>query len=261
MAETVTVVKAKNAGEKENPHGGTLTKWYLTVKREDESLLADVYCQKKPTNPLSEGDEVYGRLEKGEFGWRLFPEQNPNGGPSRSNGFSGGSQGKDDYWAKREQRDVESQARQGRAHAQEMSLRLWAIQAAAGGKAPQRPEELVEVIDWFHADVQRFPVDAEFKAAVQSVNDAVSAPESAPPTIPSAPEPPSSPQKSKITQLLNKNVAMEHHADLKAQATSKKDATELISRLIKVDGGERDVNALLKSYGITPQSDLPWSDD
>lgn len=78
---------------------------------------------------------------------------------------------------------------------------------------------------------------------------------------PSTPEPPSTAQKGKITNLLNKNVAMAHHADLRAQATTKADATELISRLIKVDSGERDVPALLKSYGIAVESELPWEED
>jgi hypothetical protein len=74
---------------------------------------------------------------------------------------------------------------------------------------------------------------------------------------PAVSESPTSAQKGKITHLLNKNVAMRHHADLKAQATSKDDASALISRLMKVDAGERDVPALLKAYGIVPTSDVP----
>lgn len=95
MAATYTVKTAKNAGEKDNPHGGKLVKWYLTVTDPQGTETADVYCQKKPGNDLSPGMEIYGRLEQGEYGWRLFPEQDPN---TRQNGSGGSSDTRDEAW-------------------------------------------------------------------------------------------------------------------------------------------------------------------
>lgn len=104
MASEFTVTRAKNAGERDNPHGGTLVKWYVDLDGPDGEVK-DVYAQKKPGNDLSIGDKIYGRIEEGEYGPRFFGEQNPNGGGGGSR--SGGSR-KDDlgpeFWAAKDKR-------------------------------------------------------------------------------------------------------------------------------------------------------------
>jgi hypothetical protein len=68
--------------------------------------------------------------------------------PQRSNGMS-----KDDYWARREQRDIEGQERMGRAHSQEMAIRYCALK---GIDAPSH-EDLRKLIDWFQRDISHTP--------------------------------------------------------------------------------------------------------
>lgn len=95
MPDTYTVKAAKNAGEKDNPHGGTLVKWYLTVADPQGNETEDVYCQKKPENPLAPGDDIYGTLKEGEYGWRLHPEQRPE---ARQNGSQRSGDTRDTAW-------------------------------------------------------------------------------------------------------------------------------------------------------------------
>jgi hypothetical protein len=86
VGKTYTVQDARNAGEKDNPHGGKLVKWYLDLEelREDGSpfLNRDVYTQKKPGNDLVAGQTIYGRIEQGEYGPRFYSEQDPGTGLS-----------------------------------------------------------------------------------------------------------------------------------------------------------------------------------
>jgi hypothetical protein len=73
----------------------------------------------------------------------------------RSNGMS-----KDDYWARKEQRDIEGQERMGRAHSQEMALRYWSLLARGGALSPEDCKDtpkLRAVIDWFQRDVSHVP--------------------------------------------------------------------------------------------------------
>lgn len=88
MGAEYTIVTAKNAGEKDNPHGGTLVKWYLSLRNSEGVEKGDVYCQRKPGNDLAEGQTVYGRVESGQYGPRLYIEQRPDGQPAPSNGSS-----------------------------------------------------------------------------------------------------------------------------------------------------------------------------
>lgn len=95
MAAEYFVVDAKNAGERDNPHGGKLTKWYLTLRNEGGIEKGDVYAQTKPGNLFERGQSVYGRVEQGQYGPRFFREQRPDGSAPRSGGGGGSSNGGD----------------------------------------------------------------------------------------------------------------------------------------------------------------------
>lgn len=159
QAQTYKITAARNDGERDNPHGGKLVKWYLRVA-DSEAGDAEIYCQKKPGNDLDVGMEITGRLAKEEYGWRLYPDAQQQGGaPRRGNSSApqGGGMSKDDYWRNKDQRDIEGIQRMGRAHAQEMALRWMdlpdnARPALPGAKNGGRTV-LVDVIDWFENDV------------------------------------------------------------------------------------------------------------
>ena len=73
---------ARNAGEKPNPHGGTLVKWYCEMQDADGVTYEDVYWQRKPGNEPKPGDSVYGTVSNGDYGLRFKMEQRPDGAPA-----------------------------------------------------------------------------------------------------------------------------------------------------------------------------------
>lgn len=77
MSAYYTVQASRHAGERQNPHGGTLAKWYCTFQDEAGQTFTDCYWQRKPENPVQVGERHYGRIEEGEYGLRFFGEQEP----------------------------------------------------------------------------------------------------------------------------------------------------------------------------------------
>lgn len=67
-----------------------------------------------------------------------------------------GGMSKDDYWTRKEQRDIEGVSRMGRAHSQEMALRFF--QMSGGIPGATTPAEITEklrtMIDWFERDIE-----------------------------------------------------------------------------------------------------------
>lgn len=111
----------------------------------------------KPTSPppaLGPGEfEV--KPSSGDFPDKL--KRAYQGSGNGSQGRSGGSPGaKDEYWQKREQRDVIAQRRMGRAHAQSAAIEYATLMQRAG-KLPDDfgPDELRVLIDWFAGDVDQ----------------------------------------------------------------------------------------------------------
>lgn len=78
------------------------------------------------------------------------------------------------------------------------------------------------------------------------------------PTVKEPDAPATSAQKGKLTNELNKRVAMKHHADLRKafKADTKGGASNLIEALMT-----KDVDEVLKEAGITPISTLPLDED
>lgn len=93
----------------------------------------------------------------GNLGFNL--EIEPVGGaPAPKNAVQGNvvsEQGmsKDDYWKRREERDIEAQDRMGRAHSQEMALRYFDLK----GITDVDTQKLLDMTDWFQRDLKRQP--------------------------------------------------------------------------------------------------------
>src|SRR5262245_36582476 len=109
-ATAYKITRAKNAGEKPNSHGGTLVKWYLDLEGPD-GKKEDVYCQRKPGNDFSVGQEVFGEVEKGEYGLRLYIKQ--------QDGKTGQTGGGGKFFKPRDPAEIRGIQR---SHAQEMAL-------------------------------------------------------------------------------------------------------------------------------------------
>jgi hypothetical protein len=178
MSGFYEVVAARDAGNKPNPHGGELTKWYVTLRNEAGQEMSRVYWQRKVGNEVNVGDKVYGSVTKGDYGPRFKMEQVPDGvsltPPTPSAGpQAGGDTGvtpnpgntppkaadggrelsKDDYWGRREERDLVAQQRMGRAHSQEMALRYVVACDAFDTTSAFLRDDFRAIIDWFANDL------------------------------------------------------------------------------------------------------------
>jgi len=145
------ITRANNAGQKPNPHGGQLDKWYVGLKNLDgRKDCDDAYWQRKSPSEVSVGDKVYGKLEKGEFGFRFYLEKEPDGGSFEA---KTGSSGKGN-WQPEAERDPERAARILRQHSQGL-----AVQARLESGDPitisggQLHPDLVALTDAFDQDV------------------------------------------------------------------------------------------------------------
>lgn len=84
------VTRAKNAGQKDNPHGGQLDKWYIGLKNLDGgSNCDDAYWQRKSPSEVTVGDKVFGKVEDGDYGDRFYLEKEE--GYEATTGTSGAS--------------------------------------------------------------------------------------------------------------------------------------------------------------------------
>lgn len=108
------VTRAKNAGQKPNPHGGQFDKFYVSLKNLDGGTDSDdAYWQRQHPSEVTVGDKVYGKLEKreGDQGDRFFMEKEPDGGAPSSGseartGTGGGSSQRDDVGARIERQAI-----------------------------------------------------------------------------------------------------------------------------------------------------------
>jgi hypothetical protein len=201
-----TVTGARNRGNKPNPHGGELTKWYVDLKDEqgqpvknESGEAADAYWQRKAGSEVTVGDKVYGKVEEGEHGLRFKLEQRPDGAPRASGTSSGGAR----EWKPESAYDPEKTARIGRAHAQEMAVRALAAMGAFEGKSAERLHELLR--NWtgfFERDVNKAGQAASQGAGVASA-DPVGSSQGIPPATAPAPEKPSAEDMRDIEMALS----------------------------------------------------------
>jgi hypothetical protein len=133
-----------------------------TVKATDPAGESRVFeMNRKPQSGPPQTGEVDASEQpaKGDFPPKLkinYSEQGGGGGSSTSGGMS-----KDDYWRRKEERDLTADKRMGRAHAQEMALRL--IDAAGDAGDLRMDDDAVltsylngpvkRLTDWFAKDV------------------------------------------------------------------------------------------------------------
>lgn len=113
------------------------------------------------------------RLNKTKRGYSLKRDesvqaQGTGGGPAASqqeqdieraaqaSGLGASPMSKDDYWRAKDQRDVAAQKRMGRAHAQEMALRVLTLRGLAADSTTEQVQTGIKAwTDWFQADVDR----------------------------------------------------------------------------------------------------------
>lgn len=160
ITQNWTVVAFKE-GKTEFNEGakGKLTKFYVDFVGDDQTEAPDVYWRRKEGNAPKINDKVYGTVSEGQYGY-MFKTESKGGG-----GFGGGgnSAAKDAYWQAKEERDIAGVKRMGRAHAQEMAIRM----VIATGDADELDltdasltgtylnEVIKKLADWFEADVNR----------------------------------------------------------------------------------------------------------
>jgi hypothetical protein len=168
MSGFYEVIAARNAGNKPNPHGGELTKWYVTLRNEAGQEMSRVYWQRKVGNEVNVGDRVYGSVTKGDYGPRFKMEQVPDGvsltPPTPSAGPQAGGDtgvtpnpGNTPPKAADGGRDFqdERQRRIERQHSQEMAIRLFAAaEPIADGRTAKTHLPVIKALtDWFANDL------------------------------------------------------------------------------------------------------------
>ena len=81
------------------------------------------------------------------------PRNTRSNGAAKSNGAksNGAELSKDDYYTRKDARDIQGQARQGRAHSQEMALRYYAL----AGTKPKNWKEFDAIVSRFDRDLNK----------------------------------------------------------------------------------------------------------
>jgi hypothetical protein len=82
----------------------------------------------------------------------------PNAFGSQAQQPSAGGMSKDDYWTRKEERDIEASQRMNRSHAQDMAIQYWTLLASGGGITPEDckdTQKLRAMIEWFQRDSWR----------------------------------------------------------------------------------------------------------
>lgn len=168
------VTGARNRGNKPNPHGGELTKWYVDLEdehgnpvRNEQGEVADCYWQRKAGSEVSVGDSVYGKVEEGDHGLRFKLEPRPDGGGSTPASSAVGKR----EWKPESQYDPEKTARIGRAHAQHMSiLTLTAMGTFQSVSAEQIGSKIKQWTDFYQQDVDQAAEQAANRAGGSPAN-------------------------------------------------------------------------------------------
>ena len=94
-------------------------------------------------------------------------QQSTQAPPQSAAGGNGGGMSKDDYWTRKEERDIEASQRMNRSHAQDMALQYFAMIGGFGDKNPT--EALRTMTDWFQRDSWRTAEQASPKQESEDV--------------------------------------------------------------------------------------------
>jgi hypothetical protein len=145
------VTRAKNAGQKPNPHGGQFDKFYVGLRNLDGGTdCEDAYWQRKAPSEVTVGDKVYGKIEEGDYGFRFYLEKDeegnsrPPGGSteSKTSNNSKASSGGETNWTERN-------AEIRRQHSQQVAIEFAAL---SDESAETTLNGLTKLIDWFDQD-------------------------------------------------------------------------------------------------------------
>lgn len=167
------ITRAKNAGQKPNPHGGQFDKWYVGLSNLDGGEgQDDAYWQRKAPSEVTVGDKVYGKLEEGQYGWRFFlePEPDASGGGAISNPApSGSSSNKGREWQPESTRDPERSARILRQHSQGVAVQILTAMGAFDTQDAQGLHRKIQQwCDFLDQDVLKTASQAEGPAPQQA---------------------------------------------------------------------------------------------
>jgi hypothetical protein len=89
-------------------------------------------------------------------------QQGTGAPPPHRSGNGGGGMSKDDYWTRKEERDIEASQRMNRSHAQDMAIQWITLLTTIGAMPPEEaktPKKLREIIDFFQKDSWRTATD------------------------------------------------------------------------------------------------------
>ncbi len=179
---------ARDGGERPNPHGGTLKRWYCKFQGADGATYDDVYWSRKPDSPVEPGQSYYGEMDQSDKGWRFFTRQQPNGAPPAAVQQAAGAPSAPQPVGDDRQNRIERQ------HAHEMALRL----VAATGDAKDLnlgEQEIVgayltnvvkRLTDWFQRDTARTPTPPRAPAPAQTTEPTPPPPEPVPTAVEAA---------------------------------------------------------------------------
>lgn len=149
------ITRTKNAGQKPNPHGGQLDKWYCGLKNLDGGdSCDDAYWQRKAPSEVKVGDTVYGKIEQGDYGWRFYLEPEPDGPQTSSRGSSEARSGSKRSWQPEHERDPQRAARILRQHSQDVAVQFLIAQHKDDG-GPLTLDAVFKVADLLDEDVRK----------------------------------------------------------------------------------------------------------
>lgn len=263
-----TVTGARNRGNKPNPHGGELTKWYVDLEddqgnpvRNEGGVVADVYWQRKAGSEVTVGDKIYGKVEEGDHGLRFKLEPKPDGGARGGREDAAGSSKRE--WKPESQYDPEKVARITRAHAQKMGLQ-WAEILAADSPEVRDGLTLAKVFQF--ADAFQHDIETNGQAAIQGAGaSATPHAQASPPAATPAPESQSTDTAQYFTKLLE-DCAMDRVAALElgkfiAHKFSWSQCQRAESGLRELGSQQDTVKRLTSAYEKSEGKLLPLSTD
>lgn len=141
------VLAVREGKEEPGQKGGTLKKFYV-----DFEGCEDVYWRRKMPASVEVGRTYFGTISNGDYG-PIFKKESPGGGGAGGGGGGARSGGGRSFKPESEF-DPEKVARMGRAHAQDMALRLLAINEPNPSKSKQvTVADVLALADEFEADV------------------------------------------------------------------------------------------------------------
>jgi len=91
-------------------------------------------------------------------------QQSTQAAPQLAASGNGGGMSKDDYWTRKEERDIEASQRMNRSHAQDMAIQWITLLTTLGVMPPEEaktPKKLRETIDFFQRDSWRTAITGD----------------------------------------------------------------------------------------------------